>query len=179
MKLIFFLMLITSCSTFSINDYSQTIPQIQKCWKKQDVACIEQYFGKPQERTKDSMIYSSDGSPTLKIFLNDQKIVSIFYWIVDPKYANSMSIKNLLPSTFWRLENRKNPRNKPTCRESCGSKLQQKTRSIFPYIRTRFRKKGSNHLLGWGLYEDGILILLCNVIPLGHSEYGQGCCDCS
>ena len=104
MKLIFFLMLISSCSTFSINDYSQTIPQIQKCWKKQDIACIEQSFGRPQERTKDSMIYSSDGSPTLKVFLNDQRIVSIFYWILDPKYASSMSIKNVLPSDDWKIE---------------------------------------------------------------------------
>lgn len=146
MKLIFFLMLITSCSTFSINDYSQTIPQIQKCWKKQDVACIEQYFGKPQERTKDSMIYSSDGSPTLKVFLNDQKIVSIFYWILDPKYANSTSVKNLLPSDDWKIE--KIPETNPHVVNLAEANFSRKLKSSFLTYELDSEKKV--RIIYWG-----------------------------
>lgn len=129
MKLIFFLIFISSCSTFSINDYSQTIPQIQKCWKKQDIACIEQYLGKPQERTKESLTYSSDGSPTLKVFINDQKIVSIFYWILNPKYANSTSVKNLLPSDDWKIE--KIPETNPHVVNLAEANFSRKLKSSF------------------------------------------------
>jgi hypothetical protein len=104
MKLILFLLIITSCTTLRINEYTLTIPQLQKCWNKQDLTCIEKYFGKPHERTKEFITYSSDGNPTLKVFINGGKIVSIYYWILDPKYANSTSIKNLLSADDWKIE---------------------------------------------------------------------------
>lgn len=129
MKLIVFLLFIVSCSTLNINDYSQSIPQIQKCWQKRDISCIEKHFGTPSERTKESIIYSQDGSPTLKVFLNDQKIVSIYYWILDLGYANSTSIKTLLRSDDWKIE--KMPETNPHVVNLAEANISNKLGSSF------------------------------------------------
>jgi hypothetical protein len=103
MKLLI-LLLVFSCTQIKLNNSSTSIPYIQECWSTKDVACIKKYFGSPSEETKDHISYSQDQTPTLKVFVSGQKIESIHYWLVDPKYANRESLKILLPSDDWNSE---------------------------------------------------------------------------
>lgn len=146
MKFTTLLLFILSCSTFNIKDYSQTIPQIQNCWKKRDIACIEKHFGVPQERKQDSIIYSQDGSPTLKIFLKDHKISSIYYWILDPKYANASAIRTLLRSDDWNVE--KIPEKNPHVVNLAEANFSQKLESSFLTYELDSEKK--TRIIYWG-----------------------------
>lgn len=103
MKLIIFLLAI-ACTQTKPNNYSQTIPQIQECWSLKDAVCIKKYFGTPKEQTNEFISYSDDETPTLKVFLEGQKIVSINYWLIDPKLANRESLQSALPSNDWKTE---------------------------------------------------------------------------
>ena len=57
MKALSFLALLFSCSTYEVNNYPHTIPQIQKCWELKSVECIKKNFGKPQVTTQSSISY--------------------------------------------------------------------------------------------------------------------------
>lgn len=106
MRILSFLALLVSCSTYEVNDYSHAVPQIQHCWKLKSVECIKKNFGNPQRSTKESISYIYGDNEYLTVFHDSEEktFTGAQLWIFDPTYSNASAIKKLIPSEDWKID---------------------------------------------------------------------------
>lgn len=146
MKLLFLLILLASCSTFQMNDYSRSIPQVQSCWELKSVACIEEHFGVPQKVTTESLSYIKNENEYLTIFYKNKDILAAQIWLYDPAYSSAKAIKQLLPSQDWSTEKieEKNPHVVNLAETNFSKKLGTS------FLTYQLDKKKSVRVIYWG-----------------------------
>jgi hypothetical protein len=146
MKLLFLLILLASCSTFQVNDYSRSIPQVQFCWKLKSVACIKEHFGIPQKVTEESFSYIKNENEYLTIFYRNKDILAAQFWLYDPAFSNAKAIKQLLSSQDWSTEKieEKNPHVVNLAEANFSKKLGTS------FLTYQLDKKKSVRVIYWG-----------------------------
>ena len=146
MKLLFLFILLASCSTFQVNDYSRSIPQVQFCWELKSVACIEEHFGIPQKVTTESFFYINNENECLTIFYKNKDILAAQHWLYDPTYSSANAIKQLLLSQDWSTEKieEKNPHVVNLAETNFSEKLGTS------FLTYELDKKKSVRVIYWG-----------------------------
>ena len=146
MKLLFLLILLVSCSTFQVNDYSRSIPQVQFCWGLKSVACIKKHFGVPQKVTEESFSYIKNENEYLTISYKNKDILAAQFWLYDPAYSSAKTITQLLPSQDWSTEKieEKNPHVVNLAEANFSKKLGTS------FLTYQLDKKKSVRVIYWG-----------------------------
>lgn len=149
MKLLFLIFfMLTSCSSVSVKNETQSISKIQECWNSKKLECIKKYFGNPQKEKTNIISYQQNGNEYLVVVFDNemQEIKGIQFWIIDSFFLDADAIKKILISNDWQTSNL--PEKNPHVVNLAVTNYSLKLGASF--LTYQFNKSKSVRVIYWG-----------------------------